>query len=79
MCPASSAKTTVPSPGEKDAAEAVHNAVVLEEIAKMNLMTELLNPQAGTARPSVCRISISCANMGPMLIMDRGNKCIRSI
>lgn len=27
----------------KDAAEAVHNAVVLEEIAKMNLMTEQLN------------------------------------
>ena len=27
-----------------DAAGAVHNAVVLEEIAKMNLMTELLNP-----------------------------------
>lgn len=27
----------------KDAAEAVHNAVVLEEIAKMNLMSELLN------------------------------------
>ncbi|WP_313583679.1 L-ribulose-5-phosphate 4-epimerase [Lacrimispora sp.] len=27
-----------------DAAAAVHNAVVLEEIAKMNLMTEVLNP-----------------------------------
>ncbi len=27
-----------------DADNAVHNAVVLEEIAKMNLMTELLNP-----------------------------------
>ena len=27
----------------KDAAEAVHNAVVLEEIAKMNLFSELLN------------------------------------
>ena len=27
----------------KDAAEAVHNSVVLEEIAKMNLMTEQLN------------------------------------
>ena len=31
----------------KDAAEAVHNAVVLEEIARMNFMTELINPQAG--------------------------------
>lgn len=30
----------------KNAAEAVHNAVVLEEIAKMNLMTEQLNRNA---------------------------------
>ena len=29
-----------------DAAEAVHNAVVLEEVAKMNFMTELINPSA---------------------------------
>lgn len=33
----------------KDAAEAVHNAVVLEEVAKMNLYTEMLNPRAGVA------------------------------
>ncbi len=33
----------------KDAAEAVHNAVVLEEVAKMNLYTEILNPKAETA------------------------------
>ena len=33
----------------KDAAEAVHNAVVLEEIARMNFMTELINHQAGPA------------------------------
>ena len=33
----------------RDAAEAVHNAVVLEEIARMNFMTELINPQAGLA------------------------------
>ena len=33
----------------KDAAEAVHNAVVLEEIARMNFMTALINPQAGPA------------------------------
>ena len=30
----------------KNASEAVHNAVVLEELAKMNFMTELLNPNA---------------------------------
>lgn len=33
----------------KDAAEAVHNAVVLEEVAKMNFMTEMLNPKAEPA------------------------------
>ena len=33
----------------KDAAEAVHNAVVLEEVAKMNYMTEMLNPQVEPA------------------------------
>lgn len=33
----------------KNAAEAVHNAVVLEEIAKMNFMTEMLNRQVEPA------------------------------
>lgn len=33
----------------KDAKEAVHNAVVLEEVAKMNLFTEMLNPEAKPA------------------------------
>lgn len=33
----------------RDAAQAVHNAVVLEEIARMNLYTEMLNPKAETA------------------------------
>ena len=33
----------------KDAAEAVHNAVVLEEVAKMTLKTELINPDVKTA------------------------------
>jgi len=33
----------------KDAAEAVHNAVVLEEVAKMALKTELINPQVRPA------------------------------
>ena len=35
----------------KDGAEAVHNAVVLEEIAKMNLLTELLNPNGDNHTP----------------------------
>lgn len=33
----------------KSAAEAVHNAVVLEEIAKMNFMTEIINPSVERA------------------------------
>lgn len=33
----------------EDAAKAVHNAVVLEEVAKMNYVTEMLNPQVGPA------------------------------
>ena len=33
----------------KDASEAVHNAVVLEEVAKMALMTRLINPQVTPA------------------------------
>lgn len=33
----------------KDAAEAVHNAVVLEEIARMNYVTEMLNPNVHMA------------------------------
>lgn len=37
----------------KDAAEAVHNAVVLEEVAKMNLLTELLNSKAELAPQSL--------------------------
>lgn len=36
-----------------NAANAVHNAVVLEELAKMNLMTELLNPSVIPAPKSL--------------------------
>ncbi len=35
----------------KDAAGAVYNAVVLEEISKMNLMTEILNPNGDNTTP----------------------------
>ena len=34
----------------KDAHESVHNAVVLEEVAKMNFHALMLNPNAGTVR-----------------------------
>lgn len=37
----------------KDAAEAVHNAVVLEEVARMAIRTELLNPQVQPAADSI--------------------------
>ena len=37
----------------KDAAEAVHNAVVLEEVASMAIRTELLNPQVQPAPDSI--------------------------
>lgn len=37
----------------KDAAEAVHNAVVLEEVAKMATKTELINPRVGTAPDTI--------------------------
>ena len=33
----------------KDAAEAVHNAVVLEEVAKMAAICEMVNPKAAPA------------------------------
>ena len=35
----------------RDAGHAVYNAVVLEEIAKMNLMTEILNPNGDNTTP----------------------------
>ena len=37
----------------KDAAEAVHNAVVLEEVAKMARFTESINPQVSKAPDSI--------------------------
>ena len=42
-----------PSTWGKDAAEAVHNAVVLEEVARMAIRTELLNPQVQPAPDSI--------------------------
>ena len=37
----------------KDAGQAVYNAVVLEEVAKMAFYTELINPKAGQAPDSI--------------------------
>ncbi len=47
----------------KDAAEAVHNAVVLEEVAKMALKTELINPDVKVA-PDCIRDKHFCRKHG---------------
>ena len=39
----------------KDAKEAVHNAVVLEEVAKMTYRTELIHPQELQDKHSFCK------------------------
>ena len=43
------AKIMVHLPGERTAHEAVHNAVVLEEVAKMAARCEMINPQVKPA------------------------------
>ncbi len=55
----------------KDAAEAVHNAVVLEEVAKMNLYTEMLNPKAGAA-PQYMQDKHFMRNHGPNAYYGQG-------
>lgn len=54
----------------KDAHEAVHNAVVLEEVAKMASRCELINPDVNRRRRSF-RINITTENMAQMPTMDR--------
>ena len=51
--PAVLCKSHGPFTWGKDAAESVHNAVVLEEVAKMARFTEMLNPQAQPAPDSI--------------------------
>ena len=40
----------------KDAAEAVHNAVVLEEVAKMASLTESVNPDVKPAPDNIMEL-----------------------
>ena len=54
----------------KDAAEAVHNAVVMEEVAKMATRTELINPNVKPA-PDCIRDKHFFRKHGEMLITDR--------
>lgn len=57
----------------KDAAEAVHNAVVLEEIAKMNLMSELLNKEIEPA-PQCMQDKHFMRKHGPDAYYGQGNE-----
>ncbi len=54
----------------KDGMEAVHNAVVLEECAKMAMRAELINPQVKPVHRN-CRINTIIENMAQMPTMDR--------
>lgn len=56
----------------RDAAQAVHNAVVLEEIAKMNLMTELLNPEADNRTPQCMQDKHFLRKHGPNAYYGQG-------
>ena len=57
----------------KDAAEAVHNAVVLEEVAKMAYRTEHLKPEVSQA-PQYLQDKHFSENMEKMHIMGKGYK-----
>ena len=58
----------------KDAAQAVYHAVVLEEVAKMALLTRQVR------RPSTCRTNITCANTAPTHTTGKSNaRCLASI
>lgn len=54
----------------RDGHEAVHNAVVLEEVAKMAARCETINPQVKPA-PRNCRTNIITENTGQMPTTDR--------
>lgn len=56
----------------KDAADAVHNAVVLEEISKMNFMTELLNPSADNRTPQCMQDKHFMRKHGPDAYYGQG-------
>lgn len=57
----------------KDAANAVHNAVVLEEVAKMAYRTEMLNPKAGAA-PQVLQDKHYMRKHGPDAYYGQGGR-----
>ena len=66
----------------KDANEAVHNAVVLEEVAKMAYRAETDQSRGSSRHPRNCRISTITANMVPertMVKQFRNRICHRNI
>ena len=56
----------------KDAANAVYNAVVLEEISKMNLMTEILNPDGDNTTPQSMQDKHFMRKHGPNAYYGQG-------
>lgn len=58
----------------KDAAQAVYHAVVLEEVAKMALLTLPDQPQRGACPPACAGPSTLCASTAPTPITARKSK-----
>ena len=56
----------------KDADKAVYNAVVLEEVAKMNLMTEILNPNGDNTTPKAMQDKHFMRKHGPNAYYGQG-------
>ncbi len=57
----------------KDADAAVYNAVVLEEVAKMNLMTEILNPDGDNVTPQAMQDKHFMRKHGPNAYYGQGD------
>ena len=57
----------------KDADNAVYNAVVLEEVAKMNLMTEILNPTGDNTTPQAMQDKHFMRKHGPNAYYGQGD------
>ena len=81
--PGASARRAVRQPravylGRKDAAEAVYHAAVLEEVAKMAVLTLTIDPARPACAPTCIGQAIPRASTDPMRIMDKKNKAYRS-
>ncbi len=72
-CPGAVCKNHGPFTWGKDAFEAVHNAVVLEEVAKMNILTLTINPQVQPA-PQSMQDKHFLRKHGPNAYYGQGNR-----